>query len=666
MKRFVATKSLLLIISFSSLCQAVFSEMGTGSIENGKMDFSENGQFLAQISANKINVFQAETQILSNSFELKSVSDLSEIEFGKGSICYVVGKYQGKPAIIKLNISTGENSTHFMPTDRITGIAYAKDQGIIYTDDKGMVGFILLGEGTEKWKVKAHKGYGLDVTYSREKKLILSGGADGQVVFFDLEGNILISKRLSSQWIREVGISVDGQVAVAGDNSGNLFAVYPQANYAHEQLQGASLKGFISEIDVAPNDEVFSFASDGGEIVIWSNSKKQVLRTIKEGGNKYLKSAVFNPNGRTLFTSWGGSMNMNNYDISLLGIVPKFRFKDETDKTAPLVYISQPANTSEGSITYSQDLLKIVGSAVDDSGIHSLKINGLNTPIKEGGNFVIMLPLQMGENFITIEAQDINQNISVKRFIVNRKDLDGEDYDPAKARNHLFIVGINKYKYWPQLFNAVRDAEAIANTLVGMYNFSFSDVKMLLDEQASLNNIYTELSKYIETVGPDDNLVIYYSGHGFYNDALKEGYWIPYDAKLNAMGEYFSNSNLLKLVNSIQSQHTFLVVDACFSGSLFAPTTRGYVDNVEKYRSRWGLASGRLETVSDGAYGSNSPFATRLLEFLRTNTKDEIPVSEIVQYVKVNVANESNQTPIGNPMRSVGDEGGEFVFRRRK
>lgn len=666
MTRCVSAIILVLCIYSSSFAQSVFSEMGTGSIENGKMDFSENGQFLAQISANKINVFQAETQILSNSFELQSASDLTEIEFGKGTTCYVAGKYQGKPAIIKLDISTGANSSFFIASDRVTGLSYAKDKGVIYVDDKGMIGMVSIDDPKEVWKVKAHKGYGLDVAYSQEKKIIVSGGADGQMIFFDLEGKVLNANKLSSQWIREVSISIDGSVAVAGDDSGDLYAVYPSANYAQEQLQDASVKGFVTEIDVAPNDEIFSFSSDGGEVLIWSSAKKQVLREISERGNKYLKSAVFNPNGRTLFTSWGGSLNINNYDISLLGIVPKFRFKDETDKTAPLVYISQPANTGEGSITYSQDLLKIVGSVIDDAGIHSLKINGRETPIKDGGNFTIMLPLRMGENFVTIEVQDINQNIAVKRFMVNRKNLDGEQYDPMSAKNHLFIVGINKYQYWPQLFNAVRDAEAVANTLVGMYNFSFSDVKMLLDEQASLNNIYTELSKYIETIGPNDNLVIYYSGHGFYNDPLKEGYWIPYDAKLGAMGEYFSNSNLLKILNSINSQHTFLVVDACFSGSLFAPSTRGYVDNVEKYRSRWGLASGRLETVSDGAYGANSPFATRFLEFLKTNKKGEVPVSEIVQYVKVNVANESNQTPIGNPIRSIGDEGGEFIFRKRE
>ena len=122
---------------------------------------------------------------------------------------------------------------------------------------------------------------------------------------------------------------------------------------------------------------------------------------------------------------------------------------------------------------------------------------------------------------------------------------------------------------------------------------------------------------------------------------------------------------VLKVLENIDSQHTFLVADACFSGSLFAEQQRGYVENVEKYKSRWGLASGRLETVSDGAYGDNSPFADAMIDFLKNNEKDKITVSELVQYVKMTVADKANQTPIGNPLKSLGDEGGEFVFYKK-
>lgn len=77
------------------------------------------------------------------------------------------------------------------------------------------------------------------------------------------------------------------------------------------------------------------------------------------------------------------------------------------------------------------------------------------------------------------------------------------------------------------------------------------------------------------------------------------------------------------------------------------------------------MASGRLEVVSDGTEGTNSPFATNFIKFLKENTKDKVAVSELVQFVKLQVAEISDQTPIGNPLKGAGDEGGEFVFYKK-
>ncbi|HEU5289522.1 MAG TPA: caspase family protein, partial [Cyclobacteriaceae bacterium] len=237
--------------------------------------------------------------------------------------------------------------------------------------------------------------------------------------------------------------------------------------------------------------------------------------------------------------------------------------------------------------------------------------------------------------------------------------------NPAIAKNYLLVVGINSYEHWPKLNNAVKDASDIATLLMNKYNFDFANVTLLRDEQATRSNIYKGLRGLIEKVTPQDNLVIYFSGHGYFDPLLNEGYWIPVDAEVNSSGDYVSNTEILKILGSINSQHTFLVADACFSGALFADSRRGYTENVEKFKSRWGLASGRLETVSDGSVGSNSPFAKRVIQFLKDNQKDKFAVSEMIQYVKTQVAEDTNQTPIGNPLKALGDEGGELVFYKK-
>ena len=298
--------------------------------------------------------------------------------------------------------------------------------------------------------------------------------------------------------------------------------------------------------------------------------------------------------------------------------------------------------------------------------MRSLKINGKETPVKENGNFLIHIPLSMGDNFVNIEVTDVNDNISLKKLVITRKSAEGEEYNPAAAKNHLLVVGINNYQYWPKLNNAVKDANDLAGILMTKYNFEFSNMTVLKDEQATRSNIYNSLRGLIEKVSPQDNLVVYFSGHGFFDALLNEGYWIPADAHLNSSGEYISNTEILKILANINSQHTFLVADACFSGALFADSRRGYSENVEKFKSRWGLTSGRLEVVSDGEIGTNSPFARRFIQYLTDNQKEKFAVSELIQYVKTQVAEDTNQTPIGNPLKTLGDEGGEFVFYKKK
>jgi hypothetical protein len=329
------------------------------------------------------------------------------------------------------------------------------------------------------------------------------------------------------------------------------------------------------------------------------------------------------------------------------------------------VMISNPPNILDNRVQVFRDMVDLRGVVTDDAGVRNLRINGKETPVRENGNFLIHLPLVMGDNYVTVEVTDVNDNIALRKFVISRKDTEGEQYNPAVAKNFLLLIGINNYQHWPKLNNAVNDVNDIAGVLMSKYKFEFSNVILLKDEQATRSNIYNSLRGLIEKVSPQDNLVVYFSGHGYFDDLLGEGYWIPVEAKVGSSGDYISNTEILRVLGSINSQHTFLVADACFSGALFADSRRGYTENVEKFRSRWGLTSGRLEVVSDGSAGSNSPFAKRFLEFLRTNKKEKFPVSELIQYVKTQVAEDNQQTPIGNPLKTLGDEGGEFVFHMK-
>ena len=232
------------------------------------------------------------------------------------------------------------------------------------------------------------------------------------------------------------------------------------------------------------------------------------------------------------------------------------------------------------------------------------------------------------------------------------------------SESYILLIAIDNYKYWSKLNNAVNDARKIREILTQKYQFNPKNVFEIYNEDATKAGMFEALENLCETINENDNIIIYFSGHGAYNPILDEGYWIPVDACRNSYIDYFDNSTIIKFIKNIKSKHTFLVADACFAGSLFfnAKGNTSYADKVGNYASRWGLTSGRNETVEDGIQGQNSPFARSILSFLKQQEKS-FPVSELIQYVKTVVARNSKQTPIGNPLKNVGDEGGELVFK---
>jgi hypothetical protein len=233
-------------------------------------------------------------------------------------------------------------------------------------------------------------------------------------------------------------------------------------------------------------------------------------------------------------------------------------------------------------------------------------------------------------------------------------------YDPKKAINYLLAIGIDEYEHWEKLHNAVKDANDFIDVLVRQYQFEEQNVFRLFNREATEDNIREKIRAIRRRITPADNLIIYYSGHGHYDEEFDEGHWVPYDARKDRAGRYISNSDIIKWINALDAQHILLVIDSCFSGSLVVRKRSDTLD--EHYRSRRIVSSGRLEAVSDGQPGVNSPFAEGMITYLKKNTSQTLNTTELVQRVKAYVAGKSRQSPVEGRVQNSADENGEFVF----
>jgi formylglycine-generating enzyme required for sulfatase activity len=237
---------------------------------------------------------------------------------------------------------------------------------------------------------------------------------------------------------------------------------------------------------------------------------------------------------------------------------------------------------------------------------------------------------------------------------------------PPQGKNYLLGIAINAYQHCTPLNNAVRDVEAFIELLCTRYNFERENVSFIKDAEATKRKIEGALDRLIDLVTPQDNLIIYFSGHGRQHPR-RGGFWIPVTAGTNDddWPDYLSNGLVKDYLGKIKSHHTFLIADACFAGTFVVEASKNVAGRVDTQASRWVLTSGKTEIVSDGKPGGHSPFATALLHELR-KAQTHLGVMELCAAVQLKVAQEAEQTPVGAQLAIPGNENGQMVLYLRE
>lgn len=395
--------------------------------------------------------------------------------------------------------------------------------------------------------------------------------------------------------------------------------------------------------------------------------------------------------------------------FELLSDIQHFTVKkfEVTDTNPPVIVLTQPSNVplvgreSTRGRPYAQssiglddkrlrslasgeefattdDNMVIKGTVTDKSGIYEVAVNGIDANVAGNGSFDATIPLAIGKNEIIIRAVDLRQNSVEKKFFVLRKSESGKiakgdteeldlvfDQHKAPPKFYALIMGANDYtdNSITDLDNPINDATKLYNVLTSRYTFEPNDVIFLKDP--TREQIINELDRLTRKVGKNDNLLIFYAGHGYWDKETDFGYWIPTDSKANSTANWMANSQIKDYVAAIKSKHTLLIADACFGGSIFhdrkafqegsSPIKQAY-----DAQSRKAMTSGNLTEVPD-----RSIFLEQLVSRLNANTKDYITAEEIFGSIKDLVMNSSPVTPMYGDIKDAGDEGGDFIFVKK-
>jgi hypothetical protein len=339
-----------------------------------------------------------------------------------------------------------------------------------------------------------------------------------------------------------------------------------------------------------------------------------------------------------------------------------------TDTVPPMIKILSPMFSPDGKLECNKAELTILGKTSDAiSGVNRLYINTQKFDLTEDGLFVKAIPLARGENKIEIIAVDNKDNYARQTFTINYISESGTVSGELNITGSFYalLIGINKYQdpQVPDLDHPVLDAESLYNVLVTHYLFDPQNVILLKNvTRSDINDAFDLLAQKIT---PNDNLLIFYAGHGWWDEKANIGYWLPSDAKRNLKADWFRNSTLCDYIMEINSRHTLLITDACFGGSIFKTRSISLeapkaIQMLYDLPSRKAMTSGTITEVPD-----RSSFVKYLVERLYENKEKCISSEQLFASFRIAVINNSDVIPQYGEIKNVGDEGGDFIFIRR-
>jgi len=243
------------------------------------------------------------------------------------------------------------------------------------------------------------------------------------------------------------------------------------------------------------------------------------------------------------------------------------------------------------------------------------------------------------------------------------------------GRYFALVIGAQDYQKIASLKTPISDANAVADVLERKYGFA---VTRLLDVDNVA--IMEAINNFNNVLGPDDNLLIYYAGHGSRTKVgnYENGYWLPVNADPPPRDTYWiTNEFVTRHLGRIQARRVLVVADSCYAGMLSndpgyllfgneSKPNAAYMQYKLARRSRLLLTSGGDAPVLDNGGSANSVFARAFIDVLESSngvlTAPELYGAIKQRVEKAAAGMQFKQVPEFKAIKEAGHEVGDFFF----
>jgi serine/threonine protein kinase len=160
------------------------------------------------------------------------------------------------------------------------------------------------------------------------------------------------------------------------------------------------------------------------------------------------------------------------------------------------------------------------------------------------------------------------------RYPNMREMLEDLEQGPSKFPSlHAILIGIAAYRNLPPLSKTAIDARDL-HDLLAQSGYPAANLILLRDKQATKSAINDELDRLARRAGPDDTVVIFFSGHGTQRiGGFEPGeYLCPVEADWHVLRTTaISDQEFTTALRAIRAERVAVFLDACHSGGVGQP-----------------------------------------------------------------------------------------------
>jgi hypothetical protein len=216
--------------------------------------------------------------------------------------------------------------------------------------------------------------------------------------------------------------------------------------------------------------------------------------------------------------------------------------------------------------------------------------------------------------------------------------------EPADLKVWALVIGVSSYDHMPVLKYTDDDAYRMYAFLKSPEGGAIDDahIKVLIDEEATRESIISNMKGLFAKAGPNDLVMMYFSGHGL------KGAFLPID--YDGYNNKLDHEEINQIFKGSPAKYKLCIADACHSGSLFAMRDASAKNALATYYETLGqaqsgtaliMSSKSEETSLESSGLRQGVFSHFLIRGLKgeadTDENNVVNVQELFNFINKNV-----------------------------